>query len=209
MASGAFARFYRVFRWVVLAGLVLVILLILRRAPPPRIHADPAAKERLQAKLEELQRARQAGEPYTLRMPEAELNGWLGSNLALAPGDRPPAKPEGSPSPAAQPTIEEVRSSVREVKIDLLEDRLLAYVVFDFHGMDLSLSLEGRLSVRNGYLRFAPSSGKLGSLPLPQAALDAAVQRLFDNPENKEKLHLPPEISDIRVENNELVVSCK
>lgn len=202
---GWFARFYRVFRWVVLGGMVLVIVLILRRAPPPSVATDPGAKERLQAKLQELQRAREAGQPHTLRMQEAEMNSWLGSSLALAPGDQ--SRTQTADSPRVDPTIEEVRSSVRDVRIALLDDRLRAYLVFDFHGQDLSLLLEGRLSIRNGYLRFEPTAGKLGSLPLPQSVLDGAVERLFDSPQNREKFQLPPEIADIRVENSELVVS--
>ena len=50
-----------------------------------------------------------------------------------------------STSPAPDPSLEEVQSSMRDVKIDLLEDRLRAYVVFDYRGKNLSLLLEGRL----------------------------------------------------------------
>jgi len=79
--------------------------------------------------------------------------------------------------------------------------------VFDFHGKDLSLQLEGKLVMQGGYLRLIPTGGKLGSLPLPQATLESAAQRLFDAPENREKFRLPPHIRDIRVERGELIVS--
>ncbi len=91
--------------------------------------------------------------------------------------------------------------------IVLLDDRLRAYVVFNLYGKDLSLTLEGRLRAENGYLRLAPTSVKLGSLPLPQATIDRAVERLFESPENLEQFRLPPEIADLRVENSELVVT--
>jgi hypothetical protein len=100
-----------------------------------------------------------------------------------------------------------VRSSVRDVKVELVEDRVRAYVVFDFHGKDLTLQLEGRLASANGYLRFEPVSGQLGSLPIPQSALETAVQRMMDSPENREKLKLPPEITDLRIENGELLAT--
>jgi len=58
----------------------------------------------------------------------------------------------------------------------------------------------------NGYLHFEPTSGNLGSLPLPQSTLESAVTRLSDAPENHEKLRVPLEIRDIRIENGELVV---
>jgi hypothetical protein len=44
-------------------------------------------------------------------------------------------------------------------------------------------------------------------MPLPQTVLDEAVKRIFDSPENREKMKLPPEIADIHVENHELIVS--
>jgi len=213
------ARIYRVVRWVVVFFFVAAIALVMRKSPPPSVDVTPAAKETLHAKLVEEQKATDAHEPHDLKMNEAELNSMLASNLALAPAPAPaaaaPAAPAGQgtnkepakATPAKDPTIEEVQSSVRDVKVTLVEDRVRAYVVFAFHGTDLSLVLEGRLSVRDNHLRFEPSAGKLGSLPLPQVALNNAVRRLFDSPENQEKFRVPPEIADIRVANNELVVS--
>ena len=96
---------------------------------------------------------------------------------------------------------------MRDVKIQLIEDRVKAYVVFDVHGKDMSLQLEGRLSAQNGYLNFEPVSGQIGSFPIPQSALESAVRRLRESPENREKLKLPPQIADLRIENGEVVAS--
>ena len=54
-------------------------------------------------------------------------------------------------------------------------DQITAYVLFNLHGKDLSLTLEGRLSVQDGYLRLAATRLMLGSLPIPQATVDRAV----------------------------------
>jgi hypothetical protein len=83
---------------------------------------------------------------------------------------------------------------------------LRIYAVFDFHGVDLSLELEGPLVVRDGYIKLEPTGGKLGSLPLMAGTLQSVTDRLFDSPENKEKFRLPPQIQDIRVEHGQLVV---
>jgi hypothetical protein len=226
-APGPIMRVYRVFRVIVLLVLIAAILLVFRKSRPPVVSISPDAAATLQAKLEEEQKATDAKEPHALKLNEAELNSMLASNLKLAPAAPAPSTPSPpAPSPPASgapshpppgftiaperpkdPTIQEVQSSVRDVKISLLEDRLLAYVVFAFHGQHLSLQLEGQLSVDDGYMRFTPSAGKLGSLPLPHLALDNAVKRLFDSPENKEKFRVPPEVSDIRVSGGELVVS--
>jgi hypothetical protein len=47
----------------------------------------------------------------------------------------------------------------------------------------------------------------LGSLPIPQAIVERAVSSLFDSPENRDRLRLPPGIRDLRVENGELVLA--
>jgi hypothetical protein len=117
----------------------------------------------------------------------------------------PPALNSGSD----QPNLEQVQSSVKDVSIDMDGDLIKAYVVFDFHGKDLSLELDGHLTTQDGYLKFNPVAGKLGSLPLPQSTLDAAVSRLMDSPENREKLRLPDDIGGIEIADGQAVVSYK
>jgi hypothetical protein len=202
--AGMASRIYRVVRWIVLILLVGSIGLVLRKAPPPAVDTNPAAKETLREKLVEEQEASDKKLPHALKMNEAELNSMLASNLQLASAAPTAAK---APAGSKEPTLEEVQSSVRDVKVALLEDGIRAYVLFAFHGADLSLQLEGQLGVRDGHLRFTPSGGRLGSLPLPQVALDNAVTRLFDSPDNAEKFRVPPEVSDIRVEKYQLTVT--
>ena len=148
-------------------------------------------------------------------MDETELNSYLASHLALAgrgaPNPAPAGGAQGVPN-GANPTpqeVEQMRSNVRDVKVQLIDDRVKAYVVFDVHGKDMTLQLEGRLGAQNGYLHFEPLGGQIGSLPIPQSTLESAVQRLMNSPENREKLRLPSEISDLRIQNGEVVASYK
>lgn len=204
MSFGEKAKaFYRWFRWVALAVTLILLLLILRQSPPPYVQSDPQAAERVNWKIHQLENARAHGEPHTLEFDEAELNSFLRANLALAPGEPATAS---EPSSAEEPTIEQLQSTVRDVRINLLDDRVRAYLVFDLYGKDVSLEMEGRLEVRDGYLRLVPTSGRLGSLPIPPGTLDNAVRRLFDSEENREKFRMPAEIQDIRVENRRLQV---
>lgn len=224
-APGPVRRFYRWFRWVALAGTVIALFLILRQPAPPRLRTDGEASQRLEAKLREMDAAARSGRPYSLRMNEAELNSWMGSNLAFArekdteppnaahpPGtihSDDPGKPldPGDVQPPA--TVEEVQSTVRDVKIALNSDVLRAFVTFDFHGKDLTLVLEGRVFVEEGYIRLEPTHMQLGSLPIPGAMVEEAVKRLFESPENRESFRLPPGIADIRVANSQLIVTRK
>ncbi len=186
-AGGTFRRFYRVFRWVALAGSVIVVILILRQAPPPQVDRDPDAGLRLQSKMLELARSMREGRSATLRLEEAEVNSWLSENLDLS-------------SPASDSTLQ-------DLQVDLTGDRLQLYFLFGLYGQNLSLILEGRPQVQEGYLFFEVTAGQLGSLPIPQMALERAVQGLFESPQNRENFKLPPEIASIQVENGELAIS--
>jgi len=207
MASVPLAKIlYRVLSWGTLVALVVTLLLILRKSPPPDVPYDPAAAARVEQKFTAAAQASAEGQPAQVHLDSTELNSYLAQNLELegsAPASSAPlVRPAANP-----PTVGEVRSTVKEVKIDLEGDVVKAYVVFDFHGKDMSLELDGRLSSQDGYLKFQPVAGKFGSFPLPQSALDSAVQHLMASPENREKLRLPPEISSIQVVNGEAVIS--
>lgn len=194
---------WRVVTWATIVAGVVTLVLMFHKSAPPVVQADPAAAGRLEVKLLQAESAADTGAPPVLRVDEAELNSYLDSHLALDRGS-PAPNPAGS-----EPTVEEVQSSVRDVKVTLNGDLVHAYVVFDFHGKDLTLDLEGRLHAANGYLQFEPVSGKIGALPVPQSTLEAAVRRMMGSAENREKLRLPDDLSDLRIENGELIVAYK
>jgi hypothetical protein len=214
---------YRIFRWATLIGLVITLALMLYPSEPPQVAASPEAAQRAEAKVREFQSATHAGRSPTLEMDEAELNGWLSSNLAIrqpAGGVEVPhadirgsaislAKKALAPAANVDPTVEQAQSSVRDVKIELRQNSLRAYVLFELFGKDLSLELEGQLMVHEGCLRLEPTGGKLGSLPLLAGSLEGATQRLFDSPENREKFRLPHQIRDVHVEAGRLVISSR
>ena len=202
---GVVRRIFRVCRWVALGVSLMALVLLLWPADPPAVWTDPQATERVQAKVERAAQTASEGQAPVLQLDEAELNAWIQSNLALptsSAGDAPRA-----PGPSSEPTLQQVQSSLRDVKINLVGDQLRAYVLFNLHGKDLTLQLEGRLVVIEGRLRLRPTRGLLGSLPIPRVTLDRAVSRLFDSPQNRESFQLPSEIKDIQVVNGELIVS--
>ena len=211
--ASAGKRLFRIIRWTTYTLALVALVLAFHKARPPLVETSPQAAARAEEKLEQVEKSVASGQPATLRLDETELNSYLASHLALE-GKANPASAGGAQGATggASPTpqeIEEMRSNVRDVKVQLIEDRVKAYVVFDVHGKDMTLQLEGRLGAQNGYLRFDPVSGEFGALPIPQSALESAVQRLMDSPENREKLKLPAEISDLRIQNGEIVVNYK
>lgn len=217
-----FRRIYHVVSWASLALLILAIFLIFHKSPAPKVQVDPQAAQRAESKLEASESAAASGQPQPLRLDNTEVNSYLHQNLAVQPSDAgapaaaatpastTPAPTQSAPAAATpDPTVEQVQSSVKDVQVTMHDDKVEAYVVFNFHGQDLSLNLEGRLNVANGYLQFEPTGGKLGSLPIPQSTLESAVQQMLNSPENREKLKMPANISNLRIENGQLVVDYK
>ena len=113
------------------------------------------------------------------------------------------------PAGTSAEQIEQVRSQVKDVKVELVDDHVRAYVVFDMHGKDVTLQLEGKLNAENGYLNFEPVSGSIGSLPLPPSALQSAMRHILESPENREKFKLPADMSDLKIVNGEVVATYK
>ena len=153
--------------------------------------------------------ARGATGGATSDVQKRAVNRVMGGALAKIPSQiggapagagRVSAPPVTAPMNQMQPTLREVRSSVRDVRINLSGDKMEAYLLFDLFGKDLTLELEGKLVSQDGYLRLQPTAGRIGSFPIPMVALNNAVTRLFDSPENREQFRLADSVTDIRIE---------
>ena len=201
---------FRVARWTTYAAALITLIMVFHAAPPPAIATSPQAAARAEQKMQEVEQSVANGQSATLRLDQTEVNSYLASHLEISPASTP-AKAADDPAPSAHASsadeIAQVRSTVRDVKVELIADRVHAYVVFDFHGKDMSLQLEGKLSASDGYLQFAPTAGQIGALTIQQSALESAVQKMMASPENREKFKLPKEISALHIENGEIVAT--
>jgi hypothetical protein len=212
---------FRIVRWSMYTVAGVSLMMVFHAVPPPVIATSPQAAARVDQKIDAVAQAVASGQSATLHLDQTELNSYLASHLDISPNAPSSSAPSSTTAPGVDgatsgiptPTgttaeqVEQVRSSVRDVKVELIDDRVRAYVVFDFHGKDMTLQLEGKLGASNGYLHFAPISGQLGSFPIPQSTLETAVQKMMDSPDNREKLKLPAEMSDLKIENGEIVAT--
>jgi hypothetical protein len=222
---------YKILSWSSLAALILTIVLVLHKSPAPNIPFDPGAAARAEQKFAAADQAKAAGQPGQVALDRSELNSYLEQSLqtqgavpagaanaasgaapaAAAPTDGGKAANDPSAALAAgdPQSLEDVQSAVKDVKVDMVGDLVKAYVIFDLHGKDISLELDGHLSSENGMVKFDPVSGKLGSLPLPQSTLNAAVEKMMSSPENRDKLRLPADVSDIKIVDGKAVIQYK
>jgi hypothetical protein len=226
MANPSIKLAYRIFSGALLVALLIVFLMILTKGPAPRVSNDPAAAARVQQKFAAADYAKSSGQPApTVTLDSSELNSYLSQNLqtegSVAAATPQPGSTTAAPPTSGQPsdpnaalnsdgaTLEQVQSSVKDVKVDMVGDLVKAYVVFDFHGKDLSLELDGHLGSQDGYMKFEPVAGKLGEMPLPQGVLQQAVDKMMASPENREKLRLPDDINSLQIVDGKAVVSYK
>jgi hypothetical protein len=205
---GLLSRAFRILPWISLILSISVLLLILRQTPPLSIRTDPQTADRVAEKMAQLQMAVQAGQPHAVTLNEAELNQWMRDNLPIASAHQ--AQQAGIPlSVGSAPSLQEVQSALKDVRMSLMGNQLRAYVLFAIYGKEISLQLDGTMETQGGYIRLKPTAGKLGSFPIPSSVLDYVVHQLFDSPQNRAKLQFPPQIESIRVENNTLVIATR
>ena len=212
--ASAWVWAFRCIRWSTYLAALITLILLLHKTSPPPVQSSPQAAARAEEKFDLAEQSASQGEKATLRLDESELNSYLASHLDLAKDAPVPTSnaPDASqttdgPSSLSAADVEQIRSSVKDVKVQMEGDQVHAYVVFDVHGKDMTLDLVGKLGAQDGYLKFVPVSGQIGALPIPQSTLESAVQRLMESPENREKLKLPPDIADMHIENGELVAT--
>jgi len=206
--TGTLVLLLRIVRWTLYVGVLVTLILLLHKSAPPPVAATPEAAAQVEKKFQDVQQAVSQGQTATLRMNETELNSYLASRLEVGDGENDEAADSNDltgTDPRAASATNQGRSNVRDVRVQLVQDRVKAYVVFDVHGKDMTLRLEGKLGADNGFLTFEPVSGQIGALPIPQATLEAAVRKLMESPESREKLRLPDDVSDLKVENGEIV----
>lgn len=217
-----FAIVRKVFGWLVLVVLVVTLALILKESPVPNAPTSPSAAISAEQKLDAAAQEAHSGQPAQARLGIVELNSYLAQNLQLAGSGSGRAALTADPSASGEPhgaagsapaiaagpqAIRQSQSTVENVKIGMNGSLVKAYVIFNFHGKDLSLEIDGHLCAQGGYLKFDPTGGKIGSFPLPQSALQAAIEKMMESPDNRDKLRLPSDISNIEVQDGQMVIS--
>lgn len=88
-------------------------------------------------------------------------------------------------------------------------NEVVGQFVVERYGMDIYVTLSGQLNSKDGYVGLKPTLFKVGDLTVPIDWVDSTLQSKLAEPENREKLKLPPFVSDVHVEDGELVISEK
>jgi uncharacterized protein YpmS len=119
--------------------------------------------------------------------------------------------PQGQVVPAstarnsgAELTPEQV--PVQNTQVVFEGDQVKCQFTAQVYGKDIPVTLAGHLGARDGYATFTPTSFTIGSMPVPISMVEAQLQRKLSEPENREKMKLPDFISDLRIQDGQLVI---
>ena len=172
--------------------------------PQPLIaHASSAARvaanaQSFQVKLGELEQAHQ--------------NGRSGAEARISSDEVAAALAVASPQPTtagaeASASADPVPLKDRQVVFE--RDEVKGQFTTQLAGKDVVITLSGYVASKDGYLDFVPTSFYIGSMPVPIALVQDQLRKKLADPETRDKLKLPEFISDLRIENGQLLITEK
>ncbi|MFI5090553.1 MAG: hypothetical protein ACHP7P_10885 [Terriglobales bacterium] len=196
---------------------VAALVLALKKPQPVAPRQTPAAiaanAQSFQAKVSQLEQARDQGQSGS----EVRLTaGEIGAAIAQAEGTAPVSPAQGkdpnsagppaeTPAAAAPGSVEP--ANLQEPIISFEGDIVRGQFVTEVAGKKTYVTVAGHLGAKDGYATFEPTEFKVGDLNVPVSLVNDALQKKML--EQQDRLKLPDFVSDVRVENGELVVKQK
>jgi len=219
----------RIISIATLAASLIAIILVLKKPQPVAPVQSPAAAaanaQSLENKLEQLEQHKNPGEaPAQVRFSSDEITAALAQAAAALPanipasaamgaGTNPAATGQAGPSlPNTVPSspdvaIGEGEPEVKDYKVNFDGDIARGQFVTQIGGKDVYVTLAGHLGSKDGYATFDPTEFKVGDLNVPVSLVSGALQKKLS--EQRDRLKLPDDVGDIKVENGQLVATQK
>lgn len=203
----------RIISIATLASSLIAIFLVLKKPHPIAPPQPPAIAvvnaQSLDSKLEQLDQPKQAGQsPAQVHLTSDEVNAALAqaagalSSVAQPPVSLPTTVPS-SPDAAIAPGEPEVK----DYQVNFDGDVARGQFVTNIGGKDVYVTLAGHLGSKDGYATFDPTEFKIGDLSIPVSLVNDALQKKLG--EQRDRLKLPNDVGDIKVENGQLVMTQK
>jgi hypothetical protein len=205
---------------------VAALFLVLKKpapvAPPQSPAAAAANVESVEKKLEQLEQPKEPGEaPAQVRFNSDEITAALAQAAAALPRNIPasaamaasgstsqadPGLPTSVPA-SPDSVIGEGEPQVKDYKVNFDGDVARGQFVTQIGGKDVYVTLAGHLGSKDGYATFDPTEFKVGDLSIPVSMVSGALQQKLS--EQRDRLKLPDDVGDIKVENGQLVATQK
>jgi hypothetical protein len=223
MTAEAKEKKFSVSRMISIASLLLAataLILALRKPQPVAQPQAPAAvaanAQSFQTKVDQLAQAQADGQSGSeVHLTPGEINAAIAQASGPAPAPAPAPTSAAIPdSPAATPDINANiaagsidPSNLPEPIVSFDGDQIKGQFLTEVAGKKVYVTIAGHLGSKDGYASFDPTEFKIGDLNVPVSLVNDALQKKLL--EQRDRLKLPEYVSDIHVENGELVVKQK
>jgi hypothetical protein len=205
---------------------VAALFLVLKKPAPVAPVQSPAAAaanvESVEKKLEQLDQPKEPGQaPAQVRFNSDEITAALAqaaaalprnisASAAMAASGAASQTGEGlstSVPASADAVIGEGEPQVKDYKVNFDGDVARGQFVTQIGGKDVYVTLAGHLGSKDGYATFDPTEFKVGDLSIPVSMVSGALQQKLS--EQRDRLKLPDDVGNIKVENGQLVATQK
>lgn len=166
-------------------------------AAPQTSSAKAASVESFQAKVSQLSQPSEEGKP------SAQVHLTADEVRAAFSG----VTPEQMSAASAAAGLSNEDLAAGEPIVSFEGDQMKGQFVSELGGKKLYITVNGRLGAKDGYATFEPTEFKIGDLTIPVSLVNDALQKKLL--EEREHMKLPDFVSDLKVENGELVVTRK
>lgn len=212
MATKQKAAIPKILRWANVAILLFILGMLLK--PPARLVPAPQSVSALaenansfQTKLGDLEREHEWGhQSEEIRLSSEEVGAALTVANSHAQAPQTDSKPVPSDAAHLVAQLGPEQVPVKDAQVVFDGDEVKGQFSTQVYGKEMFVTLSGHLGAKDGYVTFNPTSFKIGSMPMPIFLVQKQLDKRFSEPETREKLKLPDFVSDLRIENGQLVV---
>jgi len=206
----------RIISVATLVSSALALFLVLKKPQPvaqPQPPAVAAANaQSFQTKVEQFEQPKEPGRPPAeVRLNSEEVGAALMQAVSTIPiSSMQPASAPGVPTSVPSSPDAAIGAGTPEVKdyqVNFDGDIARGQFVTNIGGKDVYVTLAGHLGSKDGYATFDPTEFKVGDLNVPVSLVNDALQRKLS--EQKDRLKLPDNVGDMKVENGQLVMTQK
>lgn len=198
----------RIISIVTLVASLIAVVLVIEKPTPVAHKADPAAiaqqAQSFDQKMAEFEQAtRTSGSSSDLDATKAEVHlnsDEVSAVLAQSLGTAGPTLTPTSDVGSAAPTIKDQQVSFDG---DVVHGQFLTQIA----GKDVWITISGHLGEKDGYATFDPTEFKVGELNVPVSLVNPALQKKLA--EQRDRLKLPENVGNLKIENSQLVMQQK
>lgn len=204
----------RIISIATLGSSLLALWLVLKKpqpvAPPQTPAAIAAHADSLQNKLQEFNQPKQPGQPpVQVRLTSEEVGAALAQAAGVVPASAasPTAGLTTTVPTSADAPIAPGDPEVKDYQVNFDGDVARGQFVTQIAGKTVYVTLAGHLGSKDGYATFEPTEFKVGDMSIPVSLVNDALQKKLA--EQRDRLKLPDNVSDMHVENGQLVMTSK